>query len=79
MVEPENILALILVLLGDRLRLVGESIVENLIETHYQPNLTVNADVKIQLIPHFLSHVACETGLHVALLCHDSFLLVIIK
>ena len=40
--------------------------------------MTVNADVKIQIIPHFLSHVACEMVLHVALLCHDSLLLVIV-
>ena len=40
--------------------------------------MTVNADVKIQIIPHFLSHVACEMVLHIALLCHDSLLLVIV-
>lgn len=32
MVEPENVLALIFVLLGDRLRLVGESIVESFVK-----------------------------------------------
>lgn len=32
MVEPENVLALIFVLLGYRLRLVGESIVESLVK-----------------------------------------------
>lgn len=32
MIEPENVLALIFVLLGDHLRLVDESIVESLVK-----------------------------------------------
>lgn len=68
MVEPENVLAPIFVLLGDILRLVGESFVESLVKglrSYNQPKVIV----KVQIILHFLSHVACETVVHVALLC----------
>lgn len=53
MVKPEHVLALIFVLLGDHLRLVGESIVESLARDsgYNQLKVTVNADVKIQIIP----------------------------
>lgn len=60
-VEPENVSALIFVLLGTGLRLVGESIVDSLVKRlgdYVQPNVTVNADIKIQ--NHFSFPESCS-------------------